>query len=65
MDKVDLARDERIKKMDEFLIELGEISRSKRLKKIRDRYASEEVGKLCKVCLNDIDFLIAKCSPTA
>lgn len=56
MSKVDLAREQRIKKMDDFLLQLKEISKSKRLKKIRDRYASEEVGKLCKVCLNDIEF---------
>lgn len=65
MSKVDLAREERIKKMDDFVVQLSEINRSKRLKKIRDRYVSEEVGKLCKVCLNDIDFLIAKCKPMA
>ena len=60
--KVDLNREDRIKKMDKFLSQLTEISRSKRLKKIRDRYASDEVGKLCKTCLTDIDFLLAKAS---
>ena len=60
MSKVDLSREERVKKMDLFLSELAGIGSNKRVRKIRDRYASEEVGKLCKACLTDIDFLLTK-----
>lgn len=63
MNKVDIARETRLKKYDMFLEELVNIATSKtakRLKKIRDRYISEEVGKLCKSCLQDIDYLVKK-----
>ena len=57
---MDIARENRLKKFDEFLEEIGNIARSKRLKKIRDRYNTEEVGKLCTNCLQDIEYLFNK-----
>jgi hypothetical protein len=60
MDKVDIARESRLKKYDMFLLELNNIAKSKRLKKIRDRYNEEEVGKLCSSCLENIEFLVNK-----
>jgi len=58
LNKVDLAREQRIQKINEFCTELEVIRAHPRVTKLKKRYQNEEVGKLCESCINDISFLL-------
>ena len=45
-DKVDLAKEERLKKYDLFISEIKEMYTSSRIDKIKSRYETQEVGQL-------------------
>jgi hypothetical protein len=60
MNQVDLAREERVKKYDDFCIELKKLSQSKRLTKIKEKYKGQEVGTSTQNALNEINTLLEK-----
>jgi phosphopantetheinyl transferase len=57
---VDLAREERLKKYQDFVAEISQMASSSRLRKLKERYKNEEVGEVCKQTLDDITFLLQK-----
>lgn len=58
--QVDLAREERLKKYDDFCDQLKSIAGLRRVQKIKDKYKDEEVGVICKQALLDIQTLLEK-----
>jgi hypothetical protein len=58
--QVDIAREERLKKYDDFCEEIKRISGLRRVQKIRDKYKEEEVGTICAQALVDMKTLLDK-----
>ncbi|EAS07712.3 katanin con80 domain protein (macronuclear) [Tetrahymena thermophila SB210] len=60
MSKVDLAREERIKKYNSLIDELRSIQKISRIKKIVERKAKEDIGQLANLVLTDLNYLFGK-----
>ena len=58
--KVDLQREERIKKYDDFVNEIYKMYNSNRLQKIKNKYQEQEVGKLCLQLNKYAQYLLSK-----
>ena len=58
--QVDLAREERVKKYEEFCQELRKLSQSRRLGKIREKYKNDEVGVSTTHALEEINSLLER-----
>lgn len=62
MTKVDLQREERVKKFEILLNELIEISKNKRIQKLLQKLNNDEHGVLLERFVADISFLNSKCN---
>ncbi|KAL4445218.1 hypothetical protein ABPG74_022031 [Tetrahymena malaccensis] len=60
MSKVDLAREERIKKYNSLIDELRSIQKISRIKRIVERKAKEDIGQLANLVLTDLNYLFSK-----
>lgn len=60
--KVDLQREERLKKYNNFCDCISQIHFSSRLNKIKNKYENAEVGKLCGQLSQDCQFLLTRCN---
>jgi hypothetical protein len=58
--KVDLSREERLKKYENFVEEIFKMYGSSRLQKIKAKYEQQEVGRLCVQLTKDSQFLLSK-----